>query len=503
MSKELDRRQFIKAVTAGTASTAVLGAMGGIPAAMAQEKKDEKAYPGKKHYAGAKDIRFITDDLVYIGVDDRRIHLFENVYPVPRGVSYNSYVILDEKTVLMDTVDRTAVGPFLNNLEAALGGRDLDYMVIQHLEPDHAAGIGYVMGRYPNVTLVCSKMAAQIIKQFFGFEPESYGAVIVKEGDTLNTGKHTLAFVEAPMVHWPEVIMTYDTYDKSLYTADGFGTFGALNGNLYADETNFKEEGLEDARRYLTNIVGKYGKFIMDVLAKAGTLDIARICPLHGPVWREDLGWIIDKYVKWATYEAEDKDDVVIMYGSIYGNMENAANLLAGKLSAAGKRNVKVYDVSKTHVSYLIAEAFRAGHLVFAGITYNGDVFTPVKNLISDLADHNVQNRTYSIMESGSWSIQAGARMEDRLSKMQNMQKVGATVSFLSSPNADTDQELDALCAAIMAAKGAEMPAEEKKADLPKWKCTVCGYIYEGETVPDDYVCPVCKVGKDKFVKVD
>lgn len=504
MSKEMNRRQFIKAVAAGTAGTAMLGALGGIPAAFAQEtaqNKGPRPYTGKKQFAGTSTVRMVTEDVAYVGVDDRRIQLFENVYPVPRGVSYNSYVILDEKTVLMDTVDRTALGPFFENLEAALAGRPLDYMVIQHMEPDHAAGIGQVMARYPGVTLLCSELAAAMIKQFFNFNPVDFGAEIISEGMTLNTGRHTLAFVSAPMVHWPEVMMTYDVTDKTLFSADAFGTFGALQGNLFADQSNFKQDGLDDARRYYTNIVGKYGKQVMSVLEKASAIEIARICPLHGPVWREDLGWFIDKYVHWATYEPEDNDATVILYGSVYGNTENAANLLAGKLSHGSRRDIRVYDVSKTHPSDLIGEAFRARHLVFASMTYNMDIFTPMKNLLNDYLAHNLQNRDYSIIESGSWAPVAGKKMEAILSEMKGMNKVGDTVTFLSAPDSDTDKQLDALAEKIL---GASMPASTEAAPMTKaqWKCKVCGFIYEGDEVPADYKCPVCGVGKDSFEKI-
>lgn len=500
MAKEMDRRQFLKTAAAGAAGAAALGALGGFPRALAQGAQPPQ-YTGKKQFAGTGAVRMVTDDLAYIGVDDRRIQLFENVYPVPRGVSYNSYVLLDEKTVLLDTVDRTALGPFFENLETALDGRPLDYMIVQHMEPDHAAGIGQVMARYPGVKLLCSQLAGAIIKQFFEFDIVEHGGAFIQEGDTLNTGRHTLAFVAAPMVHWPEVMMTFDAADGTLFSADAFGTFGALNGNLYADQINFQEEGLSDARRYYCNIVGKYGKQVMGVLEKASALKISRICPLHGPIWRENLSWFIDKYAHWASYEPEDQDATVVVYGSVYGNTENAANLLAARLSDGGRRDVRVYDVSKTHVSELVGEAFRAKHLVFASMTYNMDVFTPMKNFLNDLAAHGLQNRDYSIVESGSWSVNAGKKMEEILSGMKNMVKVGDTVTFLSAPNAETERQLAALAAAALGKPAPAAPAAQSGKAV-QWKCTVCGYIYEGETVPDDFKCPVCGVGKDKFVKV-
>ncbi len=501
MAKEINRRQFIKTVAAGAASAAALSALGPIPQALAEEKQAQ-AYAGKKQFAGTGIVRMVTDDVAYIGVDDRRIRLFENVYPVPRGVSYNSYLLLDEKTVLLDTVDRTAIGPFLENLETALDGRGLDYMIVQHMEPDHAAGIGEVMARYPNVKLLCSQLAAALINQFFEFDPMLSGGEVIKEGMTLTTGRHTLTFVAAPMVHWPEVMLTYDTTDRTLFSADAFGTFGALNGNLFADQINFKEEALADARRYYTNIVGKYGKQVMAVLNKASSIQIDRICPLHGPVWREDLGWFIDKYVHWATYEPEDMEASIVLYGSVYGGTENAANLLASRLSLGGRRDVRVYDVSKTHPSELIAEAFRVKHIAFACMTYNMDAFTPMKNLLNDYLAHDLQNRDYSIIENGSWSPAAGKKMEEILGRMKGMSKLGDTVTILSTPNAETETQIAALAEKVLGAP-ASVPAQGEAAAAVRWKCNICGYIYEGETVPDDYKCPLCGAGKEAFEKAD
>mgnify|MGYP002560444528 FL=1 len=272
--------------------------------------------------------------------------------------------------MLFDTVDRSVNGQFFENLAYALHGRKLDYFVVQHMEPDHCSAISEVLQRYPEVKILCSEPAAKMITQFFSLDITSRG-YIVTEGMELSAGKHKLVFLMAPMVHWPEVMMTYDATDGTLFSADAFGTFGALNGNLFADEVNFEAEWLADARRYYTNIVGKYGQQVQDVLAKAATVQINTICPLHGPVWRDNLPWIIEKYDKWSSYTPEDQGAVMVVYGSVYGGTENAANILASKLSEGGVRNVAVYDVSKTHVSELIAEAFRCSHIVFASITYN------------------------------------------------------------------------------------------------------------------------------------
>ena len=370
MEEGLSRRTFLKAAAVGTMTLAAMGKMG-ILTAMA-ESDDSGApvaagFDGKTKFAGVHNIRMVNDDLVYLGVSDRRLELFENVYPIPRGISYNSYLLLDEQTVLFDTVDRSVNGQFFENLAYALHGRKLDYFVVQHMEPDHCSAISEVLQRYPEAKILCSEAAAKMITQFFSLDITSRG-YIVTEGMELSAGKHKLVFLMAPMVHWPEVMMTYDATDGTLFSADAFGTFGALNGNLFADEVNFETEWLADARRYYTNIVGKYGQQVQDVLAKAATVQINTICPLHGPVWRDNLPWIIEKYDKWSSYTPEDQGAVMVVYGSVYGGTENAANILAGKLSEGGVRNVAVYDVSKTHVSELIAEAFRCSHIVFASI---------------------------------------------------------------------------------------------------------------------------------------
>ncbi len=360
--------------------------------------------------------RKVTDDLTWVGADDRRLACFEGVYGVPDGVSYNSYLLIDDKTVLFDTVDKAVSRTFFENVAHALGGRKLDYLVISHMEPDHAATIDELTLRHPEVTIVCNDKIKTMLGQFFSLS-DTLKYHIVKEGDTLSTGKHNFTFVMAPMVHWPEVMMTYDLTDKMLFSADAFGTFGALNGHLFNDEVDFFTDYLDEARRYYTNIVGKYGVQVQALLKKAATLDIRMICPLHGPVWRKDIAWFLDKYIHWATYTPED-DAVVIAYASVYGGTESAANVVASRLSEGGVRNVRVYDVSKTHVSELIGEAFRCSTIVLASITYNMDIFTPMKNLLTDLAAHNVQGRRVALIENGSWSPVAASLMEERLAQI-------------------------------------------------------------------------------------
>ena len=363
-------------------------------------------------------------------------------------MSYNAYVVLDEKTVLLDTVDNSVSPIFFENLAHVLNGRKLDYLIVNHMEPDHAATIEAVVLRYPEVTLVCNKKTAQMMKNFFSFDVDSR-VHLVAEMDTLCTGKHTFAFVMAPMVHWPEVMVTYDATTKTLFAADAFGTFGALGGNLYADEVNFQTEWLDDARRYYTNIVGKYGTQVQALLKKAATIEIETICPLHGPVWRKDIGWFIDKYVHWATYTPEE-DAVVIAYASVYGNTETAANILAGKLADLGVRNVKVYDVSATHASEIVSECFRASHLVFLSTTYNAGMFVNMENLVHDIVNHNLQNRTIALVENGSWAPTAGGLMRAELSKLKNCTILDETVTIKSSLKEAQLESMDALAEAIV-----------------------------------------------------
>ena len=390
----------------------------------------------------------MTEDLYWVGASDRRLALFESVYPIPRGVSYNAYVVLDEKTVLLDTVDNSVSPIFFENLAHVLNGRKLDYLIVNHMEPDHAATIEAVVLRYPEVTLVCNKKTAQMMKNFFSFDVDSR-VHLVAEMDTLCTGKHTFAFVMAPMVHWPEVMVTYDATTKTLFAADAFGTFGALGGNLYADEVNFQTEWLDDARRYYTNIVGKYGTQVQALLKKAATIEIETICPLHGPVWRKDIGWFIDKYVHWATYTPEE-DAVVIAYASVYGNTETAANILAGKLADLGVRNVKVYDVSATHASEIVSECFRASHLVFLSTTYNAGMFVNMENLVHDIVNHNLQNRTIALVENGSWAPTAGGLMRAEFAKLKNCTILDETVTIKSSLKEAQLESMDALAEAIV-----------------------------------------------------
>ena len=390
----------------------------------------------------------IYEDLYWVGGNDRRLALFENIYPISRGVSYNSYVLLDEQTVLLDTVDRAINDLFFENLEHVLAGRTLDYVIVNHMEPDHCASLAELVLRYPEIKIVCNAKTLGIIRQFYRFDADSR-TLIVKEGDTLSTGKHTLTFVMAPMVHWPEVMVTYDTTDKTLFSADAFGTFGALNGNLFADEVHFETEWLDDARRYYTNIVGKYGPQVQALLKKAAGLEIRMICPLHGPIWRENIGWFLDKYQHWSSYTPEDHS-VVIAAGSVYGNTMNAVEILAGMLADRGVKNIKLYDVSNTHPSVLVSEAFRCSHLVFAASTYNNGIFTPMETVLLDLVAHNLQNRTVALIENGTWAPVSGKLMRELVEKLKKTQILEPSVTLRSSLKEEQLSALEALADAIV-----------------------------------------------------
>ena len=391
----------------------------------------------------------IREDLFWVGGNDRRLALFENVFPIPRGVSYNAYVLLDEKTVLFDTVDKSVSGVFFESLAHVLAGRKLDYLIVNHMEPDHAATMEELVLRYPEVTIVTNAKAVAMIRQFFLFDVDAR-CKVVAEGDTLTTGRHTLAFLMAPMVHWPEAMVTYDATTKTLFSADAFGTFGALSGNLFADEVDFERDWLDDARRYYVNIVGKYGTQVQALLKKAATVDIDMICPLHGPVWRTNLSWFIEKYQKWSTYTPED-NAVMIAYASVYGNTENAANILASKLAARGVKKIAMYDVSATHPSVIVSEAFRCSHLVFASTTYNAGIFCNMETALLDIAAHNLQNRTVALIENGSWAATAGKLMAELLGKLKNITVLDNKLTIKSSLKEGQLAALDGLADAIAA----------------------------------------------------
>ena len=395
-------------------------------------------------------VRKVTDDLYWVGTNDHRIALFENCFPVPRGVSYNAYVLLDEKTVLFDTVDWSGCRQFLENLEHVLDGRPLDYIVVNHLEPDHAASLEVVLGKYPDTKIISNEKAFMIMHQF-GFSVDKHECIKVAEGDTFCFGTHTVTFVFAPMVHWPEAMVTFDVTNGALFSADAFGTFGALDGKLFADEVDFDRDWLDDARRYLVNIVGKYGTHIQLLLGKAaGILDQIRfICPLHGPVWRKDLMYFIEKYDTWSKYLPEKKG-VMIAYASMYGNTESAAQGLATRLCDRGVTDVVMYDVSSTHVSQLISEAWKYSHIVLASVTYNLGIYPAMHNFLIDMKALNFHKRTVAIIENGCLAVKSGDLMTDFIeNKLKNMTVLDGRVSLASSLPAEKAPELDKLADAI------------------------------------------------------
>ena len=384
----------------------------------------------------------IASDLVWVGANDRRLAMFEGVYSVPAGVSYNSYLLTDEKTVLFDTVDKAVSRTFFENLEHELGGRPLDYVIVHHMEPDHSATLSELLLRHPETTVVCNDKTAVMIAQFFGKDAVK-NMQLVREGDVLSTGAHELTFYLAPMIHWPEVMMTYDKSAHTLFTADAFGVFGALNGAIFADEVDFDRDYLKEARRYYTNIVGKYGVQVQNLFKKIAGLDIRMLCPLHGFVWRRDLGYILEKYNLWSTYTPEDKG-VMIAYASIYGNTENAAEILASKLRERGVRTA-MYDVSVTPASDIIAECFRWSHLVFASATYNGGIFVTMDELLRDIAAHNLQKRTVAFMENGTWAPVSARQMAAIFAPLKNMTVLEQGVAIRSSLTEGQLAEIEAL----------------------------------------------------------
>ena len=395
-------------------------------------------------------VREVTKNLYWVGANDRRLHLFENIHPIPRGVSYNAYVLLDKKTVLFDTVDWAVCRQFLENVDHVLKGRRLDYMVINHMEPDHCASIEEIVLRHPEVKIISTEKSFMLMRQF-GFHIDNQECIEVKEGDTQCFGDHTVTFVEAPMVHWPEAMVTLDLTNGALFSADAFGSFISLDGHLFADEVNFDRDWIDEARRYYTNIVGKYGPHVQLLLGKAATVldKIKFICPLHGPVWRSDFGYLLDKYTHWSTYEPEEKG-VLIVYASMYGNTEAAAQNLASRLCEKGVTNVRVYDVSSTHVSELISQTFKYSHIVLASVTYNLGIYPVMLDYLEHMKALNLQKRTVAIIENGSWAVKSGALMQEFIDdNLKDMTILNERVSMASTLPDDKLTEMENLAQAI------------------------------------------------------
>lgn len=390
--------------------------------------------------------QLINNDIYYLGVSDRRLKDFENYIPLTNGVSYNSYLILDDKTCLLDTVDALKSVEFFKNLEETLENRTLDYLVVHHMEPDHCALIKEILLRYPNVTVVSNVQTFKMIKQFFNLDIVNKKEV--KESDILNLGHHELKFIFAPMVHWPEVMFSYDIITKTLFSADAFGCFGALSGNLFYDEVK-DETYFSEARRYYANIVGKYGVNVCNAYNKIKDLEIKQIFPLHSYLWRKDFNLIIDRYIKWATYEPEDKE-VVIFYASMYGNTAEAANNLAILLAQKGLKNIKIYDISQTDETYLISEVFRVSHIVLMCPTYNLGIYPKMSSLLATMQKLNVQKRTFALIENGTWGPLANKIMTEEVNKLKNVKILEQKITIRSSLNKQNELDLGNLAEEIV-----------------------------------------------------
>ncbi len=432
----------------------------------------------------------ITNDIKYIGVNDHAVDLFEGQYVVENGMAYNSYVIIDDKIAIMDTVDANFTDEWLGNIEKTLAGRMPDYLIIQHMEPDHSANIVNFVKAYPDAKIVSSAKAFVMMKNFFGTDfPDKQ--IVVGEMDKLSLGKHELTFVTAPMVHWPEVIVTYDSTDKVLFSADGFGKFGALD---------VEEDWACEARRYYIGIVGKYGAQVQALLKKASALDIEIICPLHGPVLTENLGYYINLYDIWSSYRPEE-EGILIAYTSVYGNTKKAVLSLAEKLEANGCK-VVVTDLARCDMAEAVEDAFRYSKLVLATTTYNGDIFPFMKEFIHHLTERNYQNRTVAFIENGSWAPMAARIMKGMLEKSKNLTFTENNVKILSALNESGRQQLDALANELCSCND-ETCAIEQDAPigLKQFRCKVCGYVHEANEIPDDFRCPLCGVGKKAFVE--
>ncbi len=392
-------------------------------------------------------VREISPNIYWDGGNDRRLEQFENLFPLTNGVSYNSYLILDEKTALIDTVDDAITDQYLENITHLMNGRELDYLIINHMEPDHCGNIENIVKMYPNVKVVGNTKSFTLFHQFYNMDITA-NQMIVKEGDELSLGSHNLKFVFAPMVHWPEVMMNLETTKGILFAADAFGTFGALAGNLFDDEIDYANLYIDEARRYYANIVGKFGAQVQSVFKKIAGQEINMICSLHGPIFRTDISLILDLYDKWSKYEAE-KDGVVIFYGSMYGNTANTADALANKLAQRGVTDIRVYDVSKTHPSYIISDIFKYSHLVAAAPTYNMGLYYPMDNLLHEMAALGVKNRKLALIGNHSWASAALKIMTERFASMKNMEIIGDSLDIKSRLKDGEEQKLDVLADAI------------------------------------------------------
>ena len=429
------------------------------------------------------------NNIRYVGVNDHEIDLFEGQYPVPNGMAYNSYAVIDEKIAVMDSVEARFAGEWLDNIRSVLEGRVPDYLVVQHMEPDHSSSILQFLQAYPRAQIVASERAFGMIRNFYGADL-SDRKVVVGDGDTLSLGGRTLTFATAAMVHWPEVIVTYDDKEKVLFAADAFGKFGALDA---------EEDWTDEARRYYIGIVGKYGIPVQALLKKAAALDIRAICPLHGPVLTEHLDYYIGLYDTWSRYEAEE-DGILIAYTSIYGNTKRAVEQLAEMLRETSGGPVAVYDLARCDMFQAVAEAFRYRKLVLATTTYNGGIFPFMRTFIHHLTERGFSNRTVAFIENGSWAPAAVRTMKGLLEKSKGLTYVEPAVKILSALNEESSAQLAALAQELCRASDVE-PAAPKAEGAPtkKFVCKICGYVYEGEALPEGFTCPLCKRGAEDF----
>lgn len=450
----------------------------------------------EKIKGGIKLVKNVTDSIIYIGENDHDVDLFEGQYVVPNGMAYNSYAIVDDTTAIMDTIDQSKTEQWLINIEEALKGRTPDYLVVQHMEPDHSASIEAFVKKYPEATVVGNAKTFTMISQFFP-DMKLEKTLTVREGDKLELGKHTLNFVFAPMVHWPEVMMTYESSDKVLFSADGFGKFGALD---------VEEDWACEARRYYFGIVGKYGRQVQAVLKKAAGLDISVICPLHGPVLDKDLGYYIGLYDTWSGYKVET-EGVCVCYTSVYGHTKAAAELLAEKLTEAGVPKVAVNDLARCDMAEAVEDAFRYDKLVLATTTYNADIFPFMRTFIEHLTERDYQNRTVALIENGTWAPMAMKVMKEEFKNSKNITFAENNVTIKSAMNDETKAQIAALAKELAASYNGEAPVikeepkEEKKA-TKRFVCKTCGYIFEGDEIPADFVCPLCHRGPQYFEEI-
>jgi len=443
-----------------------------------------------------KMIRKITDKIVYVGCNDHKIDMFEGQYAVPNGMAYNSYVILGEKTAVLDTMEEKETAEWLANVEEALEGKNPDFLIVQHMEPDHSASIGAFVEKYPETTVVGNKKTFSMIDQFFpGIEIAN--KLEVANGDKLSLGAEELSFIMAPMVHWPEVMMTYYPAEKAFFSADAFGKFGALD---------VEEDWACEARRYYIGIVGKYGPQVQSVLKQAADLDIEKICPLHGPVLDEDLGYYIDLYDTWSGYRPET-EGVCICYTSVYGNTKKAVELLAEELEAAGVENVVVNDLARCDWAEAVEDAFRYDRLVLATTTYNGDIFPFMKQFIDHLTERNFQSRRVAFIENGSWGPVAIRKMKQYLEEAKALILAENNVTIKSAMTEENKAQIKVLAKELAAeapeVADGEEAAEEKPAAAKKYECKICKFVYEGDEVPEGFVCPLCGRGAKDFVLIE